>query len=168
MPSVGPGVIEIRAHETGEYRVLYVARFAEGVYMLHAFEKRTRQTRNAGIEFGTRKPGGGAAAPTAIGEAMGAKVRRASGSVFRDLGFAEADAENLRIRSELMARLRKLIEDGGFTQARAARLFGVSQPRVSDLVRGRIELFSIDALVNLLARAGMRVTVKAQARTRAA
>jgi predicted XRE-type DNA-binding protein len=99
---------------------------------------------------------------------MGSKVRRSSGNVFRDLGFAEADAESLRIRSELMARLRKLIEEGGLTQVRAARLLGVSQPRVSDLVRGRIELFSIDALVNLLARAGMRVTVKATARTRAA
>jgi predicted XRE-type DNA-binding protein len=99
---------------------------------------------------------------------MGSKVRRSSGNVFRDLGFTEADAENLRIRSELMARLRKVIDEGGLTQARAARLLGVSQPRVSDLVRGRIELFSIDALVNLLARAGMRVTVKAQARTRAA
>jgi predicted XRE-type DNA-binding protein len=99
---------------------------------------------------------------------MGSKVRRSSGNVFRDLGFTEADAENLRIRSELMARLRKVIEEGGLTQARAARLLGVSQPRVSDLVRGRIELFSIDALVNLLARAGLRVTVKAQARTRAA
>ena len=50
MPSVGPGVIEIRVHETGEYRVLYVSRFAEGVYVLHAFEKRTRQTRKADIE----------------------------------------------------------------------------------------------------------------------
>ena len=99
---------------------------------------------------------------------MRSKVRRSSGNVFRDLWFTEADAENLRIRSELMARLRKVIDEGGLTQARAARLLGVSQPRVSDLVRGRIELFSIDALVNLLARAGMRVTVKAQARTRAA
>ena len=50
MPSVGPGVIEIRVHETGEYRVLYVTKFAEGVYVLHAFEKRTRQTRKADIE----------------------------------------------------------------------------------------------------------------------
>ena len=99
---------------------------------------------------------------------MRSGVRRSSSNVFRDLGFTEADAENLRIRSELMARLRKVIKEGGLTQARAARLLGVSQPRVSDLVRGRIDLFSIDALVNLLARAGMRVTVKAQARTRAA
>jgi predicted XRE-type DNA-binding protein len=63
-----------------------------------------------------------------------------------------------------MARLRKLIEDEGLTQARAARLLGVSQPRVSDLIRGRIDLFSIDALVNLLAKAGIRVTLARRAR----
>jgi phage-related protein len=45
MRSVGPGVVEIRVHTGGEYRLLYVARFAEGVYVLHAFEKKTRQTR---------------------------------------------------------------------------------------------------------------------------
>ncbi len=51
MRSVGPGVVEIRVHESGEYRVLYVAKFAEGVYVLHAFEKKTRQTRMADIEI---------------------------------------------------------------------------------------------------------------------
>jgi predicted XRE-type DNA-binding protein len=99
---------------------------------------------------------------------MASKVRRSSGNVFKDLGFRDAEAENLRIRSELMAKLRGLIEKEGLRQARAARLLGVSQPRVSDLVRGRIDLFSIDALVNMLARAGVRVTLTARARTRAA
>ena len=99
---------------------------------------------------------------------MATKFRRASGNVFRDLGFSPVEAENLRIRSHLMARLKKLMMSEGLTQTKAARLFGVSQPRVSDLVRGRIELFSIDALVNMLAKAGVRVTVTARARRRAA
>ena len=51
MASVGPGVVEIRVHEGGEYRVFYLARFAEAVYVLHAFEKRTRQTRKVDIEI---------------------------------------------------------------------------------------------------------------------
>jgi len=51
MASVGPGVVEIRVREGGEYRVLYLAKFAEAVYVLHAFEKRTRQTRKADIEL---------------------------------------------------------------------------------------------------------------------
>ncbi len=99
---------------------------------------------------------------------MATKLRRSSGNVFRDLGFSAPQAENLRIRSELMVRLRRVIESEELTQAAAARLFGVTQPRVSDLVRGRIELFSIDTLVNMLAKAGVRVTVTARARTRAA
>jgi predicted XRE-type DNA-binding protein len=99
---------------------------------------------------------------------MATKMRRSSGNVFRDLGFPPAEAESLRIRSELMTRLRKVIEDEGLTQAASARLLGVSQPRVSDLVRGRFELFSIDKLVNMLAKAGLRATVTIRARTRAA
>ena len=54
MASVGPGVIEIRVHEGGEFRVLYLAKFAEAVYVLHAFEKRTRQTRKSDIELARR------------------------------------------------------------------------------------------------------------------
>ena len=99
---------------------------------------------------------------------MATRMRRSSGNVFRDLGFPPAEAESLRIRSELMARLRKVIDDKKMTQAAAARLFGVSQPRVSDLVRGRIELFSIDSLVNMLAKAGLRATLTIRAKTRAA
>jgi predicted XRE-type DNA-binding protein len=88
---------------------------------------------------------------------MTKKVTRSSGNVFEDLGFPPEETEHLRIRSALMATIRKVIEERGLTQARAAALFGVSQPRVSDLVRGKIDLFSIDMLVEMLARAGVRV-----------
>ncbi len=54
MASVGPGVIEIRVHADGEYRILYVARFSEAVYVLHAFEKKTRKTRKADIDLARR------------------------------------------------------------------------------------------------------------------
>jgi phage-related protein len=54
MRSVGAGVVEIRLHEEGEYRVLYVAKFAEAIYVLHAFPKKTRQTRLADIEMARR------------------------------------------------------------------------------------------------------------------
>jgi len=95
-------------------------------------------------------------------------MRRASANVFRDLGFASEEAENLRIRSELMARLSRVIEDHGLTQREAAKLLGVSQPRVSDLVRGKIDLFSIDSLVLMLGRAGVRVTLSTRTRRRVA
>jgi predicted XRE-type DNA-binding protein len=87
------------------------------------------------------------------------KIIPSSGNVFRDLGFDEVEAEHLRIRSTLMIAVRKLIEDRGLTQAEAARFFGVTQPRISNLVRGRIDLFSIDTLVGMLARAGVHVDV---------
>lgn len=94
------------------------------------------------------------------------KVRKSSGNVFADLGFEAEEAEHLRIRSALMATLREVIERRKLTQAEAAELFEVSQPRISDLVRGKINLFSIDALVGMLARAGLRVDVRTTALTR--
>ena len=80
--------------------------------------------------------------------------------VFTDLGFAPADAENLRIRSAMMRALVAFIRKEKLTQAQAAKLLGVTQPRVSDLMRGKIQLFSIDNLVVLLAAAGLRVDLK--------
>ena len=88
---------------------------------------------------------------------MAAKITRSSGNVFEDVGFDREEAEHLRIRSALMATLRKIIESKRMTQAHAATLFGVTQPRISDLVRGKIDLFSIDTLVDMLARAGFHV-----------
>lgn len=87
-------------------------------------------------------------------------MRRSSGNVFRDLGFGPKEAANLRIRSELMDQLSALIAKRGLTQSAAAKIFDVSQPRVSALVRGKIDLFTIDALVDMLVRAGCRVSVR--------
>lgn len=90
------------------------------------------------------------------------KIRRSTGNAFRDLGFPAEEAENLRIRSELIVRLARLIDERKLTQAEAARILGVTQPRVSDLVRGKIDLFSIDALVNMLSKAGLEITLTAR------
>ena len=82
-----------------------------------------------------------------------------SGNVFADLGHSPDEAVNLKIRSVLMIKITDFIEDHELTQAKAAEIFGVTQPRVSDLVRGKIGLFSIDVLVNMAASAGMNVSV---------
>jgi predicted XRE-type DNA-binding protein len=84
------------------------------------------------------------------------KLTRSSGNVFRDLGFSGDEAEYLKVRAELMAHLQKVITARGLKQAAAAELLGVTQPRVSDLMRGRIDLFSIDTLIDMLARLGIR------------
>ena len=83
---------------------------------------------------------------------------------FEALGFPPEEAEHLRIRAELMLALTHLIAERGWTQAEAARALGVTQPRVSDLTRGKIERFSIDALVALLAHAGADVAVTVRPR----
>jgi predicted XRE-type DNA-binding protein len=88
------------------------------------------------------------------------KQTRSSGNVFADLGFDKETAENLRIRANLMIELREVIQRKRLTQAQAAKLLGVSQPRVSDLVRGKIALFTIDMLVNMLARAGKKIVIQ--------
>ena len=88
---------------------------------------------------------------------MKTRIHRSSGNVFRDLGFRPAEAENLKLRSELMIALGKLIESRRLTQVQAATLLGVSQPRISDLVRGKIDRFSLDTLVAMLGHAGVRV-----------
>lgn len=69
-------------------------------------------------------------------------------------------AASMKARSALMIELRAVIESSGMTQAEAAALFGVTQPRVSDLVRGKINLFSLDTLMDMAAAAGMAPTVK--------
>jgi predicted XRE-type DNA-binding protein len=128
------------------------------VYVIHAFEKKVRQTRQADVQLAQAPARSRPVALAPRGRVgVATRIHRSSGNVFRDLGFAAAEAENLRLRSELMIRLRELIERRKLTQAAAALLFGVTQPRVSDLVRGRIDLFSIDALVKMLARGGVRV-----------
>jgi len=85
------------------------------------------------------------------------KITPSTGNVFRDLGFTQDEAEHLLIRSDLMIAVQKALERRGVKQAEAARILGVTQPRVSDLLRGRIDLFSTDALIDMLARLRIRV-----------
>jgi len=96
------------------------------------------------------------------------KVTRSRGNVFRDLGFPPDKAEHLLVRADLMIRLEKELGARSLKQAQAAKLLGISQPRVSDLLRGRVELFSADALIDMLARLGIKVRVVASTRTRVA
>lgn len=69
-------------------------------------------------------------------------------------------AENMKVRSELMMALKDYIEAHRLSQAAAAKVFGVTQPRISDLVRGKINLFGLDTLINMAAAAGLHVQVK--------
>ena len=88
------------------------------------------------------------------------KVTRGQASVFTDLGFPPIEAQNLQLRSDLMSRIEQYVVSSGLKQKDAALSRGVTQPRMNDLVKGKIEKFSLDALVNMLRNAGMRVSLK--------
>ena len=77
-----------------------------------------------------------------------------SDNVFRDLGFPESEAQNLLLRADLVIRIRKVIEKLGITQAEAAKRASITQPRMNDLVKGRTEKFTLDAMVNVAAQLG--------------
>ena len=78
------------------------------------------------------------------------------------------EAANLRARSELMIALKEHLQASKMTQARAARLLGVTQPRISDLMRGKIDLFSLETLIDMLARVGAHVKLSVHFNKRAA
>lgn len=78
-------------------------------------------------------------------------------SVWDAIEDTPEDAENMKLRSALMMTLKTHLVRSGLSQAQIAKLFGVTQPRVSDLLRGKINLFGLDALVNMAVAAGLRV-----------
>lgn len=88
------------------------------------------------------------------------KITESSGNVFLDLGFPPEEATLLAMRADLMADLRLTVEKNGWTQTEAAKVLGVSQARVSDLVRGKWEKFSLDMLITLACRSGKKVEIR--------
>jgi predicted XRE-type DNA-binding protein len=91
---------------------------------------------------------------------MSQAVVDSSGNVFLDLGYSPDEAAILQMRADLMADLRKFIKAKRLTQAKAAEVLGISQSRVSDLIRGKWDRFSLEMLITLATRAGMHVTLK--------
>jgi predicted XRE-type DNA-binding protein len=91
---------------------------------------------------------------------MSETVTKSSGNVFIDLGYSPEEAAILQMRADLMTDLRKFIKAKRLTQAKAAEILGVSQSRVSDLIRGKWERFSLEMLITLATRVGMHITLK--------
>nr|WP_298373335.1 helix-turn-helix transcriptional regulator [uncultured Halomonas sp.] len=81
-------------------------------------------------------------------------------SVWDAIADTPGEAANLRTRAELMQQITAIIQDNGWTQAEAARRCGVTQPRISDLTRGRVSSFSIDSLVNIATAIGRKVHIE--------
>jgi predicted XRE-type DNA-binding protein len=91
---------------------------------------------------------------------MKEKIVPSSGNVFTDLGFPPEEAAILAMRADLMAQLRLVVEKRNWTQVDAAKVLGISQSRVSDLMRGKWDKFSLDMLVTLATRAGLQCELK--------
>ena len=87
------------------------------------------------------------------------EIIESSGNVFKDLGFSQEESDKLIIKSRLMMEIESFIKSKGMTQAQAAELMGVTRPRISDVVRGKIDKFTIDALVDMLSKAGLQLAI---------
>ena len=91
---------------------------------------------------------------------MAIKITKSSGNVFLDLGFPPHEAAVMLLRAQLAEALRSWMEQEALTQASAAKKLGISQPRVSEITRGKVELLSLDYLVGLCAKAGIPVKMR--------
>ena len=88
------------------------------------------------------------------------KYTRGSDNIFLDLGFEKTEAENLKLRADLMIGIVRFYRRAGLTQAEAAKALGITQPRLNALLKGKIRQFSLDALANVASRAGVKLVVK--------
>lgn len=86
-------------------------------------------------------------------------ITSGSGNVFKDVGFDDDEAAYYKARACLAYHVRKHIENQGMTQSQAAEFFGTSQPRISDLLSGKIDKFTIDYLIGVLVEAGSEVSI---------
>jgi predicted XRE-type DNA-binding protein len=125
--------------------------------------RKTRAAKKSSPKSRTRRTG-----QPAVLASTTSHVTASDGNIFAALGFGQEEAENLRMRAMLMTELRRVID--GMTQHDASALLRTTQPRISHLVRGRIDLFTIDTLVNMLGHAGakLRITVSRPKRSSAA
>jgi predicted XRE-type DNA-binding protein len=90
------------------------------------------------------------------------RIEKSSGDVFQDLGFSPTESEDLRLRSDLLIELQDRIGALKVSQSRIAERLGIAQPRVSDLLRGKIEKFSLDTLALFLRKLGAEVSFVVQ------
>jgi predicted XRE-type DNA-binding protein len=91
---------------------------------------------------------------------MATRISKSSGNVFLDLGFPPHEAAVMLLRAQLAEALRGWMEHSALTQADAAKRLGITQPRVSEITRGKVELLSLDYLVGLCAKAGIPVKMR--------
>ena len=154
MNTVGRGVREIRIRDAaGAFRVLYVAKLDDAVYVLHCFQKKTQKTSKADLNLAAQRY-------RDLLKELGSMSKKRFANVWDAIEDTPAQAENMKLRSALIMALKDHIARTGLSQSEAAKLLGVTQPRISDLMRGKIELFGLDTLVNMIGAAGLHVEMR--------
>ena len=154
MNTIGRGVREIRIRDAaGAFRVMYVAKFDDAIYVLHCFQKKTQKTSRADLDLAAQRY------RDLLKENRSMSKKRFA-NVWDAIEDTPAQAENMKLRSALMMALKDHIARTGLSQSEAAKLLGVTQPRISDLMRGKIDLFSLDTLVNMIGAAGLHVEMR--------
>ena len=156
---------EIRIRDDGgAFRVIYIVRTAEAVYILHAFQKKTQQTAKHDLDLVATGLGGEPPQTNLSlwgGVAMERQVDvQEFANVWDALTDTPEESANMTMRADLLIALQQKIAEWGLTQVEAAKKLGVTQPRLSDLLRGRIEKFSLDMLINLALQAGLSVRLE--------
>jgi len=164
----GSGVLElIEDHRGNAYRAVYTVRFADAVYVLHVFQKksksgiktpkheielireRLRQAQNTTrINMATRKR---------TTRSVRHSVQAGSGNVFDDLGLRQSDAR--LAKAELARQIAMVVDEAGWTQKQAAERLDIDQPKVSALLRGHLQGFSTDRLIRFLNAIGQEVEI---------
>jgi phage-related protein/predicted XRE-type DNA-binding protein len=166
----GAGVLEIvDDHDGDAYRAVYTVRFAQAVYMLHAFQKKSKRgiaTPRQEIDLIRRRlpwprliTGLGIDRKEYHTMTDAEAVEPSSGNVFADLGFDDPEIELVKAR--LFAKIAEEIAARGWTQRKAAEILGIDQPRVSLLVRGKTGQFSLERLIGFLGALNFDVRLEA-------
>jgi len=129
--------------------------------VLHASQKKSQKTARTDLDLAKQRYREYRCLKKELN--MATKMAESSGNIFRDLGFPPHEAEVMLLRAKLAEALRVWMEREELTQAQTAKRLGVTQPRVSEIVRGKVELLSLDYLVGLCAKAGISVGVRVAA-----
>jgi len=172
----GAGVLEIIEDDRdGTYRTVYTVKFERAVYVLHAFQKKSKrgiQTPREELEVIRRRLRiAEQDVLTRRREKMKKKaataIRRGTKNIFADLGYADADTHLLK--AQLMSRVQDTLTARKLNQTEAARIMGVSQPDVSRMLKGQFRDMSVERMLRMLARLGcdVGIVVRQQGRRKA-
>lgn len=147
------GVRELRVKDRdNQFRTIYVIPKGDDIIVLHTFIKKSRTTAKADINIAKERLKDFKRNQETAFAMMKSKTTK--GNVFKDLGFTDGEAIALAMRVDLAVEIEKFIRQKNLTQTRASKYFGIPQPKISKILRGKIDEFSIDYLVKVVAKTG--------------